>query len=66
MFPIGDLNKQTLLEVYNAPLYRERREKQLSRKLVDVCKTCTYGSILPSMAEEVARHYESICCNTDL
>ena len=41
-FPIGDLNKQTMLEVYNAPLWRERREKMLSRLDVDVCKTCTY------------------------
>jgi len=65
-FPIGDLNKQTLIQVYNAPLWRERREKQLSRKQVDVCKTCTYGSVLPSMAKEVARNYESICCNTPL
>ena len=63
-FPIGDLNKQTLLEVYNEPEYRERREKQLSRLEIDVCKTCTYGAIPPSMAKEVARLYESICCNT--
>ena len=41
-FPIGDLNKQTLLEVYNAPAWRERRELMLSRRIVDVCKTCTY------------------------
>ncbi len=41
-FPIGDINKQTLLEVYNAPAWRERREKLLSRREVDVCKTCTY------------------------
>ena len=41
-FPIGDINKQTLLEVYNAPAWRERRENLLSRREVDVCKTCTY------------------------
>lgn len=41
-FPIGDLNKQTLLEVYNAPGWRDRRERLLSRHEVDVCKTCTY------------------------
>lgn len=63
-FPIGDLNKQTMLEVYNAPFWRERREKSLSRLEVDVCKTCTYGGRLPNMSEEVGSRYESICCNT--
>jgi len=42
-FPIGDVNKQTMLEVYNSPLYRERRDKEMSRRDVDVCRTCTYG-----------------------
>jgi len=41
-FPIGDVNKQTMLEVYNSPFYRERRDKNLSRRDVEVCKTCTY------------------------
>lgn len=41
-FPIGDLNKNTMLEVYNAPHWRERREKMLSRKAVHPCSTCTY------------------------
>lgn len=41
-FPIGDLREQTLLEVYNSPHWRERREGLLSRREVDVCKTCTY------------------------
>ena len=41
-FPIGDLNKQTMIEVYNSPHWRERRERQLSRLDVPVCKTCTY------------------------
>ena len=41
-FPIGDINKQTMLEVYNSPHWRERREKLLSRKAVPVCQTCTY------------------------
>ena len=41
-FPIGDINEQSLLEVYNSPFYRERREHQLSRLQVDVCRTCTY------------------------
>ena len=42
-FPIGDLNKQTMMEVYNSPFYRERRDKEMSRRDVEVCKTCTYG-----------------------
>ena len=41
-FPIGDVNKQTMLEVYNAPILREQREKMLSRRSVPVCKTCDY------------------------
>jgi len=41
-FSIGDLNKQTLLEVYNAPGWRERRENLLSRRVLPVCQTCTY------------------------
>ena len=62
-FPIGDLNKNTLLEVYNAPFYRERRENQLSRLKVFPCNTCTYGGALTSMPERVASHYEGICCD---
>ena len=41
-FPIGDLNKQTMLEVYNSPQWRERREKLLSRKGIHPCSTCSY------------------------
>jgi MoaA/NifB/PqqE/SkfB family radical SAM enzyme len=42
-YAIGDVNKQTMLEIYNAPLWRERREKMLSRKQVgDPCSRCTY------------------------
>ena len=42
---IGDVNKQTMLEVYNSPFWRERREKFLSRKELDnrsPCNRCTY------------------------
>ena len=39
---IGDLNKQTLLEVYNSPIWRARREKMMSRRDVPVCNTCSY------------------------
>lgn len=41
-FPIGDVNKQTMLEVYNDPAWAERRERQMSRKDVPVCNTCSY------------------------
>jgi radical SAM protein with 4Fe4S-binding SPASM domain len=43
---IGDVNKQTMLEVYNSPFWRERREKFLSRKELDnrsPCNRCTYA-----------------------
>jgi radical SAM protein with 4Fe4S-binding SPASM domain len=43
-YAIGDLNKQSLLEVYNQPSWRKRRETMLSRKQIDApCSTCTYG-----------------------
>lgn len=41
-FPIGDVNTQTLLEVYNNPFYRERREQSLSRMHIHPCSTCSY------------------------
>lgn len=42
-FPLGDVNNQTLLEVYNSPFWRERREKMLSRKQAgSPCDRCTY------------------------
>lgn len=42
---IGDLNAQTMIEVYNSPVWRERREKALSRRQLDErspCAGCTY------------------------
>ena len=44
-YPIGDIREQSLLEIYNAPFWRERREKLLSRKVLDdrsPCSKCTY------------------------
>jgi sulfatase maturation enzyme AslB (radical SAM superfamily) len=41
-YSIGDVNSMTLLEVYNAPLYRRRRESMLNRQEVKPCSTCTY------------------------
>lgn len=41
-FPIGDVNAQTMLEVYNTRHWRERRQKLLSRRGLHPCSTCTY------------------------
>lgn len=41
-FSIGDVKERTMLEVYNDPRWRERRERLLSRKSVYPCSTCTY------------------------
>lgn len=41
-YAIGDVNSQTLLEVYNAPSYRERRIGIVSRKAYEPCARCTY------------------------
>jgi len=44
-YNIGDVNKQTLLEIYNSPHFRERRELGLSRLDLDdksPCSKCTY------------------------
>lgn len=40
-FPIGHVN-DGLLNVYNSPVWRERREKLLDRHEVYPCSTCTY------------------------
>jgi len=39
---IGDLNNQSLLEVYNSPHWRERREELISRREIEPCWRCTY------------------------
>ena len=41
-FSIGDAANDSLLDIYNAPHWRERREKLLSRREVHPCSTCTY------------------------
>lgn len=41
-YAIGDIRENTLLEVYNNPHWRERRERLLNRHDVPVCQTCTY------------------------
>ncbi|MBX2861046.1 MAG: SPASM domain-containing protein [Vampirovibrio sp.] len=41
-WPIGDVNTQHILEVYNHPEYRKLRESTLSRQQVEPCNTCTF------------------------
>jgi hypothetical protein len=41
-WPIGDVNHQHVLEVYNQPEYRILREKTRSRLTVSPCNTCTF------------------------
>jgi hypothetical protein len=44
-YNIGDINTQTLYEVYNAPRWRDRREGLVSRKSLDdssPCSRCSY------------------------
>lgn len=45
-YTVGDLNTQTLYEVYNAPRWRDLREKMASRKSVSLdehpCASCSY------------------------
>jgi MoaA/NifB/PqqE/SkfB family radical SAM enzyme len=44
-YNIGDIREQTLLEIYNSPFWRERREKLVSRRDLDErspCSRCTY------------------------
>lgn len=41
-FPIGDVKKQSLLEIYNSPHWRQRRLELWSRQKIYPCSTCTY------------------------
>ncbi len=41
-FAIGDVSQGSMLDVYNAPHWRERREKLVSRKTIHPCSTCSY------------------------
>lgn len=41
-FPIGDVTKQSLFEVYNSPAWRKNRLTMWSRKNVHPCSTCSY------------------------
>lgn len=41
-WPVGDVNKQHVLEIYNAPHYRRLRESTLRRGAVSPCDRCTF------------------------
>jgi len=41
-YPIGDVRKNTLYEIYNSPNWRSRRETLRSRIGLPGCETCTY------------------------
>jgi radical SAM protein with 4Fe4S-binding SPASM domain len=41
-WPIGDVNKQSILEIYNQPHYRRLRENTISRRQADPCRICTF------------------------
>lgn len=39
-FPFGDVNKQSILEIYNSPHFRNLRENVISRDVIYPCNTC--------------------------
>jgi radical SAM protein with 4Fe4S-binding SPASM domain len=41
-YSIGDVTKDSLQTIYNAPHWRERRERMQSRLELHPCSTCTY------------------------
>ncbi|HWG43726.1 MAG TPA: tetratricopeptide repeat protein [Gemmataceae bacterium] len=41
-WPIGDVTRQHVLEIYNAPHYRRLRERTLSRAEAEPCNGCTF------------------------
>lgn len=41
-WPIGDVNRQHVLEIYNGPSYRALRERTLTRLDAAPCRTCTF------------------------
>lgn len=41
-YAIGDIVSNSLLDVYNAPQWRDRRERLISRKTLHPCNTCSY------------------------
>lgn len=41
-YPIGDVSKQHVLEVYNDPAFRKMREREADRTAYFPCNTCSY------------------------
>lgn len=41
-YPIGNINNQSVLEIYNSPAYRTLREKALNRLAVSPCNQCAF------------------------
>ena len=41
-YPIGDVSRQSVLEVYNAPEYRKLRERTAFRQDADPCNRCSF------------------------
>lgn len=41
-FPIGDVRKNSVLEIYNAPEYKNLRQKTRTRLDASPCNTCTF------------------------
>ena len=39
-FPFGDVNKQSLLEIYNNPQFRNLRQNVISRDVIYPCNSC--------------------------
>jgi len=41
-YPIGDVNRQSVLEIYNAPEYRKLRERTATRLDASPCNRCSF------------------------
>lgn len=41
-WPIGDVNSESVLEIYNKPAYKKLREKTVSRKHAVPCNQCSF------------------------
>lgn len=41
-FPLGDIHKQHILDVYNAPFFKQMRAGKMTRLAYDPCNRCTY------------------------
>jgi len=52
-YPIGDVSKDHVLEVFNSPGYRRMREGAFNRQAYDPCKRCTYAWLLFSVFSSV-------------